>query len=44
MTKPNESDTIARMCVGLIIFLVMRFAPRAVEAWQKRKNMKGEMR
>jgi hypothetical protein len=44
MTKPNESDTIARLCLGFIIFLAMRFAPRAVEAWQKRKNMKGEMR
>tara|TARA_Y100001937_G_C7056114_1_gene301489 strand:- start:447 stop:581 length:135 start_codon:yes stop_codon:yes gene_type:complete len=43
MTKPNESDTFARMCVGLIIFLLMRFAPKAVEAWQKRKDMKGEM-
>jgi hypothetical protein len=44
MTKPNESDTIARLCVALVIFLVMRFAPKAVEAWQKRKDMKGEMR
>ncbi len=44
MTKPNESETIARLALGLIIFLVMRFAPKAVEAWQKRKNMKGEMR
>ena len=43
MTKPNESYTIARLCLGLIIFLVMRFAPRAVEWWQKRKNMKGEI-
>ena len=44
MTKSNESDTIARLCLGLVIFLVIRFAPRAVEAWQKRKDMKGEMR
>ncbi len=44
MTKPNESDTIARLCVGLIIFFVMRFAPKAVQAWQKRQGMKGEMR
>ena len=44
MSSKNESDTIARLCVGLVIFLVMRFAPRAVEAWQKRKNMKGEMK
>ena len=44
MTKPNESDTIARLVLGLIIFLVMRFAPRAVQAWQKRQGMKGEMR
>ena len=43
MTKPNESDTIARLALGLIIFLLMRFAPRLVEAWQKR-NEKGEMR
>tara|TARA_Y100001972_G_scaffold94072_1_gene115423 strand:+ start:674 stop:808 length:135 start_codon:yes stop_codon:yes gene_type:complete len=43
MTKPNESDTIARMCVGLIIFLLMRFAPRLVEWWNKRQGMKGEM-
>ena len=42
MTKPNESDTIARLALGLIIFLLMRFAPRLVEAWQKR-NEKGEM-
>ena len=35
---------IARLALGLIIFLVMRYAPRAVEAWQKRKDMKGEMR
>ena len=44
MSSKNESDTIARMCVGLIIFLMMRFAPRLVEAWQKRKDMKGEIR
>ena len=44
MTKPNESGTIARLALGLIIFLVMRYAPRAVEAWQKRKDMKGEIR
>ena len=44
MSSKNESDTIARLCLGLVIFLVMRFAPRAVQAWQKRKNMKGEMR
>ena len=44
MTKPNESDTIARLCLGLIILLVMRFAPKMVEARQKRKYMKGEMR
>ena len=44
MTKPNESDTIARLALGLVIFLVMRFAPRLVQAWQKRKDMKGEMR
>tara|TARA_R100000773_G_scaffold12074_1_gene11123 strand:- start:1809 stop:1940 length:132 start_codon:yes stop_codon:yes gene_type:complete len=42
MTKPNESDTIARMCVGLIVFLAIRLAPKAVEWWQKR-NEKGEM-
>ena len=40
MTKPNKSDTIARLALGLVIFLVMRFAPRAVEAWQKRKNIR----
>jgi hypothetical protein len=44
MTKPNESDTIARLALGLIIFLVMRFAPRVIEAWQKRQGMKGEIR
>ena len=44
MSSKNESDTIARLALGLIIFLVMRFAPRAVEAWQKRQGMKGEMR
>ena len=46
MTKPthDESDTIARLALGLVIFLLMRFAPRAIEAWQKRKDMKGEMR
>ena len=44
MTKPNESDTIARLALGLLVFLAMRFAPRAIEAWQKRKDMKGEMR
>jgi hypothetical protein len=44
MSSKNESDTIARLALGLIIFLVMRFAPRAVQAWQKRKNVKGEMR
>ena len=44
MTKPNESDTIARLCVGLIILLLMRFAPKVVQVWQKRKDMKGEMR
>ena len=44
MTKPNESGTIARLALGLIIFLVMRFAPRALEWWNKRKDMKGEMR
>ena len=40
----TDNDTIARLALGLVIFLVMRFAPRAVQAWQKRKNMKGEMR
>ena len=44
MTKPNESDTIARLALGLLVFLAIRFAPRVIEAWQKRKNMKGEMR
>jgi len=44
MTKPNESDTIARLALGLLVFLAMRFVPRVIEAWQKRKNMKGEMR
>jgi hypothetical protein len=38
MTKPNESDTIARLALGLVIFLVMRYAPRAVEWWNKRKE------
>jgi len=38
MTKPNESDTIARLALGLVIFLAMRFAPRVIEAWQKRKE------
>jgi len=38
MNKPNESDTIARLALGLIIFLVMRYAPRAVEWWNKRKE------
>ena len=41
MTKPNESDTIARLCLGLVIFLVMRFAPRAVEWWNKRNRQEG---
>lgn len=44
MTKPNESDTIARLALGLLVFLAMKFAPRVIEAWQKRKDMKGEMR
>jgi len=43
MSSKNESDTIARLALGLIIFLVMRFAPRAVEAWQKTQDMKGEI-
>ena len=38
MTKSNESDTIARLALGLIIFLVMRFAPKALEWWNKRKE------
>ena len=38
MAKQTDSDTIARLALGLVIFLVMRFAPKAVEAWQKRKN------
>ena len=44
MAKQTDSDTIVRLALGLVIFLLMRFAPRAVEAWQKRKDMKGEMR
>ena len=44
MSSKNESDTIARLALGFVIFLLMRFAPKAVEAWQKRKDMKGEMR
>ena len=40
MSSKNESDTIARLALGLVIFLVMRFAPKAVEAWQKRKDKK----
>ena len=43
MAKQTDSDTIARLALGLVIFLVMRFAPKAVEAWQKRKDMKGEI-
>tara|TARA_Y100001972_G_C7465078_1_gene237151 strand:- start:276 stop:410 length:135 start_codon:yes stop_codon:yes gene_type:complete len=43
MSSKNESDTIARLALGLIIFLMMRFAPRAVEWWNKRQDMKGEM-
>jgi hypothetical protein len=43
MNKPNESDTIARMCVGLIVFLAIRLAPKAVDWWNKR-NEKEEMR
>tara|TARA_A100001391_G_scaffold174269_1_gene136642 strand:- start:2483 stop:2614 length:132 start_codon:yes stop_codon:yes gene_type:complete len=42
MSSKNESDTIARMCVGLIVFLAIRIAPRAVDWWNKR-NEKGEM-
>ena len=38
MSSKNESDTIARLALGLVIFLLIRFAPRAVEAWQKRKE------
>ncbi len=38
MSSKNESDTIARLALGLVIFLVMRFAPRAVEWWNKRKE------
>ena len=38
MSSKNESDTIARLALGLIIFLVMRYAPRAVEWWNKRKE------
>jgi hypothetical protein len=38
MTKPNESDTIARLALGLLVFLAMRFAPRVIEAWNKRKE------
>ena len=34
----TDNDTIARLCLGLIIFLVMRFAPRALEWWNKRKE------
>ena len=44
MAKQTDSDTIARLALGLVIFLVMWFAPRAVEALLKRKDMKGEMR
>ncbi len=44
MAKQTDSDTIARLALGLVIFLLMRFAPKAVEAWQKRKDMKGEIR
>ena len=43
MSSKNESDTMARLALGLVIFLVMRFAPRALEWWNKR-NEKGEMR
>jgi hypothetical protein len=38
MSSKNESDTIARLALGLVIFLVMRFAPRALEWWNKRKE------
>ena len=41
MTKPNESDTIARLCVGLLVFLAMRFAPRVIEWWNKRNRQEG---
>ena len=41
MTKSNESDTIARLALGLIIFLVMRYAPRLLEWWNKRNRQEG---
>ena len=41
MSSKNESDTIARLALGLIIFLVMRYAPRAVEWWNKRNRQEG---
>ena len=41
MISKNESDTVARMLIGLIVFLAIRLAPKAVDWWQKR-NEKGE--
>jgi hypothetical protein len=41
MSSKNESDTIARLALGLVIFLVMRFAPKALEWWNKRNRQEG---
>ena len=38
MAKQTDNDTIPRLALGLTIFVAMRFAPKVIEWWNKRKE------
>jgi len=38
MAKQTDNDMIPRLALGLAIFVAMRFAPKVIEWWNKRKE------
>jgi hypothetical protein len=38
MSRKTDNDTLARLCVGLGIILMMRLAPRAL-AWIEKRRL-----
>ena len=37
-SKETDNDMIPRLALGLAIFVAMRFAPKVIEWWNKRKE------
>jgi hypothetical protein len=38
MAKQTDNDMIPRLALGLAIFVAMRFAPKVIAWWNKRKE------